>query len=512
MCRRDVTGLDSSGKVHAPRAIKGFPMVVSKSAGSAAGVRSRRSEAKTNAPDALDDFTAPRRSVEQRMADGKALRLQVPREDHAHYARAAKRKDPLLILQAQNRTRLQALVPVRFARMLASPFAYLRGSAAVMAADLAASPRTGLRVQACGDMHVSNFGLYASAERNLIFAINDFDETLPASWEWDLKRLAASATVAAQFLGGDAVDAEAAARKVTQEYRKHMRKYARMGRLETWYETIDATSMLASLSPDARVGAKRIMDKARGRTHQQVLGKIAELIDDQHRIVEEAPLIVRETHTSSGRPIAEALALFLQAYLESLSWDRRQLLSGYRIVDVARKVVGVGSVGTHCWVILMEGIDHGDPLFLQVKQAQASVLEPYFDNVLPFSDEGRRVVVGQRMIQGSPDIFLGWGEQDGMHFYVRQLRDMKGSMEFVPGETRVSRFIEYCGLCGWGLALAHAKSGDAAMIAGYIGKGEAMEAAIGRFSLAYAEQTQRDFDSLVRKAKAGKIQVASDRE
>ena len=487
-------------------------MVVSMSGGSAPGVRSRQGGAKATAPDPLADFTVPRRSVEQRIADGKALRLQVPREDHGHYARAARRKDPLLILQAQNRTRLQALVPVRFARMLASPFAYLRGSAAVMAADLASSPLTGLRVQACGDMHVSNFGLYASAERNLIFAINDFDETFPAAWEWDLKRLAASASVAAEFLGGDSADAEAAARMVAHAYRKHMRKYARMGCLETWYETIDATRMLASLSPDARIGAKRIMDKARGRTHLQVLGKMTELVNNQHRIIEEAPLIVRETHTATGRPIGEALGLFLQAYLESLTWDRRQLLSGYRIVDVARKVVGVGSVGPYCGVLLMEGTDGNDPLFLQVKQAQTSVMEPYFDNILPFSDQGRRVVVGQRMIQGSPDIFLGWGELDGTHFYVRQLRDMKGSMEFIPGVTRVSRFIEYCGLCGWSLALAHAKSGDAAMISGYIGKGEAMEAAIGAFSLAYAEQTRRDYDLLVRKAKAGKIPVASDRE
>jgi uncharacterized protein (DUF2252 family) len=464
------------------------------------------------AADPLENFTSPRRSVEQRIADGKALRLQVSREDHGHYMRNARRKDPLLILQAQNRTRLQALVPVRFARMLASPFAYLRGSAAVMAADLATSPLTGLRIQACGDMHVSNFGLYASAERNLTFAINDFDETFPAAWEWDLKRLAASASVAVEFLGGDTVDAEAAARMVVRAYRRHMRKYARMGVLETWYQTIDASSMLASLSPDARIGAKRIMNKARGRTHLQVLGKLTEVVNNEHRIIEEAPLIVRETHTATGRPIAEALGLFLQAYLGSLTWDRRQLLSRYRILDVARKVVGVGSVGTYCWVILMEGIDGNDPLFLQVKQAQRSVLEPYFKGILPFSAEGKRVVVGQRMIQGSPDIFLGWGELDGTHFYVRQLRDMKGSMEIIPGETRVSRFIEYCGLCGWGLALAHAKSGDAAMISGYIGKGEAMEAAIGAFSLAYAEQTRRDHDSLVRKAKAGKIQVASDRE
>ncbi|MBP7891874.1 MAG: DUF2252 domain-containing protein [Arenimonas sp.] len=460
--------------------------------------------------DALSGFTGPHRSIKQRFSDGKALRVKTARESHASFTPASRRAAPLSILQAQNRTRIQELVPVRMARMLASPFAFLRGSAAVMAADLAPSPVSGIDVQACGDMHVSNFGVYASAERNLVFSINDFDETFPGPWEWDLKRLAASAAVAARFLGGDAVAAENAAHETASAYRKHMREYADMGRLETWYTMIDSKTAIATLSKDARRQAERNLEKARNRTNLQVLGKMTELVDNQHRIIEIRPLIVRETHSTSGRPIADALSAAMQQYLESLSWDRRQLLSGYRIIDVARKVVGVGSVGTRCWILVLEGVDRNDPLMLQYKEAQASVLQPYLKTALPFADEGHRVVAGQRMIQASPDIFLGWGQIDKSHFYIRQLRDMKGGIELIPGKTRVSNFTEYCGLCGWALALAHAKSGDAAMISGYLGKIEVMDDAIGKFAMAYADQTDRDFEMLSIQAKAGKFQVASE--
>jgi uncharacterized protein (DUF2252 family) len=454
-------------------------------------------------------FTADRPTVKERYATGKALRAAIPRASHERFERSANNQDPVAIIEAQAKTRLQELVPVRHARMLTSPFAFLRGTAAVMAADLAATADTGLRVQACGDAHVSNFGVFASAERSLVFAINDFDETLPGAWEWDVKRLAASATVAARFLNGDKTDQQAATRAVVKSYRQHMHDYAEMGHLDTWYATMSAECVLAALSPKARARAQAVMEKATGRTHLQVLDKMTDLVNDQHRIVEQAPYIVHETHTEQGRPITDALGLFLASYMESLSYDRRQLLSRYQVIDVARKVVGVGSVGTRCWVILLRGVDAGDPLFLQVKEAQTSVLAPYFKDPLPYADEGRRVVVGQRLIQGSPDILLGWGQLDGIHFYVRQLRDMKGGVELMPGKTKLSNFNEYCGLCGWALALAHAKSGDAAMIAGYVGKSDEMDAAMARFSARCADQNERDFEAFQLAARKGRIAVGN---
>ncbi len=459
----------------------------------------------------LESFTAPRPSTAERLAAGKALRDKVPRKAQAQYKPSADRADPVSILEQQNLTRAQKLVPVRFARMLASPFAFLRGSAAVMAADLSTTPVSGVAVGACGDMHVSNFGVFASAERNLIFAINDFDEVHPGPWEWDLKRLAASAAVSVRFMGGDKEEAEAAARAVVRSYRKRMRRYAEMGFLQIWYDRIDERAVLDTLSPKARRNAEKVMDKARTKGHVAVLEKLTEEVGGEHRIIEEVPLIVRETHTDKGIPINEALDLMLRAYIESLSIDRRILLSRYRIIDSARKVVGVGSVGTGCWIVLLQGIDNEDPLFLQVKQAQASVLEPHVDHKLRFENQGRRVVVGQRLTQGSPDIFLGWGMiPDHGEFYVRQLADMKGSIKFnEDDEQDLDGFIEYCGLCGWALALAHAKSGDPAMIAGYCGNSEAIDEAIGKFAMAYAKQTDQDHEALDKARRSGRIRVAA---
>jgi len=447
-------------------------------------------------------------SVAERKAAGKALRDKVPHAQHAVYRPAPNRADPVALLQEQSRTRLQNLVPIRNARMLASPFAFLRGSAAAMAADLAPSPLTGLRVQANGDMHVANFGLFASAERNLVFGINDFDETLAGPWEWDLKRLAASAVVAVRFLGGDKALCEGATRAVVRSYRKRMRDYAEMGNLAVWYSCLDEASLLAALSPDARNVAERRIAKSRERGHLQVLEKMSELVDNQQRIIEQAPLIVRETHALGGRPIQEAVALTLKHYVASLPDDRKTLFARYRVVDVARKVVGVGSVGTRCWVLMLRGNSNDDPLFLQYKEAGASVLAPY-TKASRWACEGQRVVVGQRLIQGAPDIFLGWGvakEIDGSHFYVRQLRDMKGGAQFDP--KNVKTMPDYCKVCGWALALAHAKSGDSAAIAGYLGKSEGMDEAIAQFAFAYADQTERDFDTLVKAAKAKRIPVA----
>ena len=337
----------------------------------------------------LESFTAKRPSVEEHLAAGKALREKVPRADHARYHARPHREDPVAILERQNETRVQKLVPVRYARMLASPFAFLRGSAAVMAADLAGTPATGLFVKACGDMHVANFGVFASAERNLVFGINDFDEIHPGPWEWDLKRLAASAAVAARFMGGDKDEAADAARAIVRSYRKRIRRYAEMGYLEVWYDRIDDRAVLDTLSPKVRRRAERVLDKARAKGHVQVLDKLTEQVDGEHRIIENVPLIVRETHTEAGTPIDEALDRAAAALSRLAADDRRRLLSRYRIVDVARKVVGVGSVGTAAGWSCSRASMTDDPLFLQVKEAQPSVLAPYVDYKLPFDNQGQ---------------------------------------------------------------------------------------------------------------------------
>jgi uncharacterized protein (DUF2252 family) len=458
----------------------------------------------------LDKFTVPRPSVGERMAAGKALRDKLPREKHGEFRLHPKRQDPVSIIEEQAKTRLPFLVPIRHSRMLASPFAFLRGSAAVMSADLAHTPTTGITVQACGDMHVANFGVFASAERTLVFGINDFDETLPGPWEWDLKRLAASAVVCGRFLGANRALCEEGARAVVKSYRKRMREYAKMSYLDVWYARIDERDVLSASSATGGKRAKQIMAKAKTRGHLQVLDKMAELVGNQQRIIEIRPFIVRETHTESGRPIEEALGMFLENYFQSLADDRKVILGRYRILDVARKVVGVGSVGTRCWVILMEGNQSDDPLFLQVKQAEASVLASYAGAPGSYANNGQRVVVGQRIIQGAPDIFLGWGEVDGHHFYVRQLRDMKGGAELDPKTTLVESLPEYTALCGWALALAHAKSGDPAMLAGYLGKSEAMDEAVSRFASAYADQTERDHAALATAARQGRVPVATE--
>jgi len=458
-----------------------------------------------------DVFQAKRPSVAERLAAGKALRQRVPRTNHAAYESDG-RPDPIAILEKQNAERIQKLVPVRYARMLASPFSFLRGSAAVMADDLSRTPVTGLSVAACGDMHVANFGVYASAERNLVFAINDFDEVHPGPWEWDLKRLAASAAVAARFMGGDKAEAAEAAAACVQSYRRRMRRYAEMSYLEVWYDSIDEQRVLDALSPRVRRDAERTIAKARAKGHIRSLDKLTEMVGGEPRIVEDLPLVVRETHSDRGMPIRDAMDEMLGAYIESLSLDRRRLLARYRIIDAARKVVGVGSVGTACWVMLLQGVDENDPLFLQVKEAKRSVLAPYVSVPMGTTNEGQRVVVGQRATQGSPDIFLGWGEAEGKHFYIRQLADMKGSATFTEGDhDGVERLAEYCGLCGWALALAHAKSGDPAMIAGYCGTSGTLDEAIAKFAVAYARQTEQDFNTLDKARRSGRIKVAAER-
>jgi uncharacterized protein (DUF2252 family) len=460
----------------------------------------------------LNHFKSKQKTIEERFQLGKELRKKLPRIAQGEYRLVADRADPVSILEEQARTRLPDLVPIRYARMLTSPFAFLRGAAAIMAADLNANGETtGITVQACGDMHVANFGVFASAERNLIFGINDFDETFPGPWEWDLKRLVASIVASGRFLGADKDLCRESVMEAVGTYRKKMKEYAYMGNMELWYSTINAKDVLKALNPSARKGADRIMSKARQRTHMQVLGKMTDLVDDKYRLKVNAPFIVRETHTQAGRPIEEALGLLLESYFKSLAHDRKMLLSHYRIVDVARKIVGVGSVGTRCWLIFLTGNNSNDPLFLQVKEAQPSVLDLYLKEPR-HTNHGRRVVEGQRLIQGAPDIFLGWGELDGIHFYVRQLRDMKGGVEFDPKTVKIENLPQYASLCAWALALAHAKSGDAAMIAGYAGNSEELDEAMVNFAFAYADQTEKDFDALVAAAKNGKIKVADEAE
>jgi len=457
----------------------------------------------------LSHFQSKLPSVEERLTAGKALRKKHPHSKLGDYKPLAKRVDPVAILEKQGKTRLPDLVPIRYARMLTSPFAFLRGAAAIMAQDLAASSKpTGIMVQACGDMHISNFGVFASAERNLVFGINDFDETLPGPWEWDLKRLVASMVAGGRFLGANSKQIEDSVRESVYSYRKRMKEYAQMGQMALWYDTIKEDDILDVLSPSARKGAEKIMAKAKQATHMQVLGKLTDLVDEKFRLKVNAPFIVRETHTQAGRPIEEALGIFLDSYFLSLSDDRKNLLSHYRISDVARKVVGVGSVGTRCWIIYLTGRNADDPLFLQVKQAETSVLDPHASRSI-YKTQGQRVVAGQRLIQGAPDIFLGWGEFDGFQFYVRQLRDMKGGLEMDPDKVKVKNMPQYCSLCAWALALAHAKSGDAAAISGYIGNGDELADAMVRFAFAYGDQTIKDHQALVAAGKSGRVKVAT---
>jgi len=450
----------------------------------------------------IDSFLFKRHSVSERLAAGKALRKQVPRSAQATYDPRSDRPDPIEILEQQAATRIPKLGPVRYGRMLTNPFAFLRGAAAIMASDLSPLPITGSPVMACGDAHVKNFGVYASAERNLIFAINDYDEVYVAPWEWDLKRLAASAFVAAQFLGGDKEQCEEVARECVRSYRERIFRYAEKGYMEVWHDRIDERAVLESLTPKARRIAYDCIDKVR---HIRPLEKLTEQANGKHRFIEDVPLIEHLARSEGGTPTKLFLDRLLKGYIDSMTYDRKVLLSRYQLVDYARKVVGVGSVGTRCWVLLLQGVDDTDPLFLQVKEAQQSVLAPYVGIKLPFDHQGRRVVVGQRLTQGSPDILLGWGRADERDFYFRQLSELKGGAALESLET----LPDYCGMCGWALALAHAKSGDAARIAGYCGKSDALDEAIGKFAMSYAKQTEQDYEAFVKAKRAGRIRAAT---
>jgi uncharacterized protein (DUF2252 family) len=423
-------------------------------------------------------------------------RRQVPRSSLGVWEPPADRPDPVDVLRRQERHRIVELLPIRHQRMSASPFAFLRGAAAVMARDLAGSPTTGLRVQACGDAHALNFGIFASPERRLVFDVNDFDETLPAPFEWDVKRLAASLVVAGRGRSFTTGDCGVAAQAAAETYRTRMRAFAAMGHLDVWYAHIEVHDLLKLLdSAQARKLGGKAVRKAQQATSLGALDKLTHVVDGRRRIIDSPPLV---DHV----PMRVHAARVASRYISSLPQDRRALISRYRVVDWARKVVGVGSVGTDDGVVLALGDSDDDPLFLQVKEAEASVLEP-FAGASAYANHGQRVVEGQRLMQAASDIFLGWTTIDGRHYYVRQLRDMKGS---IPVEKlTASELVDYARACGAVLARAHSRSGDPVAIAAYLGGGDVFERAISRFALAYADQTARDHQRILKAMHSGKL-------
>jgi len=458
---------------------------------------------------------APQLTVQERIARGKAARSEVPRSRHAEYEAPADRADPIDLLEVQARTRVPELVPIRYGRMLVSPFTFYRGAAKIMAHDLAGTPRSGLTVQCCGDAHLSNFGVFASPERRLVFDINDFDETLPGPWEWDVKRLAVSMLIAARDNGYGVKDQDQIVLDTVSQYRDAMRTFAGMETLAVWYAHMEIESVLARFAPQIkRRMVKRTeaaMAKAHTRDNMSAFSKLTERIDGRIQIVDQSPLIVPLAALLPADERDEQFARLeglLLEYRRSLDHDRRNLLDQFRLVDFARKVVGVGSVGTRAWIALLFGRDHADPLFLQLKEAEASVLEEHTGHS-EFANHGQRVVTGQRLMQASSDIFLGWlrvpAGFDGVarDFYGRQLKDWKGSAEIE--EMVPAGMATYGRVCGWTLARAHARSGDRIAIAAYLGGGNTFDRAILAFAKAYADQNERDYQALVEAVRTGRI-------
>ena len=494
----------------------------------------------------MEQMKVKHASVEERAARGKQARREASPANHAEWRPAADRPDPIALLEEQNARREPDLVPVRHGRMMVSPFTFYRGAARIMAADLRSTPRADLAVQLCGDAHLSNFGAFASPERQLLFDLNDFDETLPGPFEYDVKRLAASVAIAARNNGFSKEDERTATRSVTRAYREAMAEFAQMRVMDIWYAHLNEQGMLAALramaaepapsakkatakkgkqakaakqqarEAKARRAAERASelrmqqtaDKARTRDSLQALSKLAEFVDGRYRIVSQPPIVVpaRELYAYYGMSVDEvqhAVHQEFREYRATLQSDRRHLLEKFELVDVARKVVGVGSVGTRAFIVLLQGRDEQDPLFLQVKEATTSVLEDH----LPRSrhQPGSRVVHGQRMMQAASDIFLGWtkGVQDGRFLYWRQLRDMKGSADV---EAMVPFGLEfYARQCGWTLARAHARSGDPVAIAAYLGKNDKFDVAIADFSERYADQNERDYEAFIEAIESGRL-------
>jgi uncharacterized protein (DUF2252 family) len=469
--------------------------------------------AKQPPPQKVLHFTAA-----ERAARGRAARAEAPRTSHSA-VEVAPGRDPVALVDADTPYRVQELVPIRYGRMLVSAFTFYRGAAMLMANDLVATPRSGLNVQLCGDAHCSNFGGFASPERTLVFDLNDFDESHPGPFEWDVKRLATSFEIAGRDRGFSDADRQAAVLAVTRSYRESMRSFAEMRNLDLWYSRLDVTDLAARIKAerDKKVAKnlERGVAKAQTKDSMKAFAKLTHVVDGEPRIISDPPLIVpvEDMEDIAGRDpeaIVNEIRELLRIYRRSLQGDRRHLLEGYRFVDLARKVVGVGSVGTRCWIALFLGRDEGDPLFLQIKEAGPSVLEPYLGRSR-FKNSGQRVVEGQRLMQASSDIFLGWlhvkAGFDGRarDFYVRQLWDWKASADL---ETILpSGLLLYAQACGWTLARAHARSGDRVAIAAYLGQGDVFDRAIAEFAVGYADVNQRDYETLVAAAKSGRIPV-----
>ena len=462
------------------------------------------------------DSECGRLTPAERAARGKAARAAVPRDSHGVFDPPSDRPDPLTLLEQQAKTRVPELVPIRWGRMMVSPFTYYRGAALPMASDLATTPASGLTVQACGDAHLSNFGIFGSAERRLMFDVNDFDETLPGPWEWDVKRLAASLEVAGRNNGFPVKQRREIVLAAVARYRMAMREFASMTNLDVWYAHADVTELRAQFDTQLRARQRKELDKglakAYTRDSMQELVKLTRMVDGRPRIISDPPLLVPfdellpvETDRTS---MEEELIGLIASYRRTLATDRKYLLEQFRFCDMARKVVGVGSVGTRCWIVLMLGRDETDPLFLQVKEAEASVLSRFL-GASKYTNQGQRVVAGQRLMQASSDIFLGWQRiQAGLDgrtrdFYVRQLRDWKYSVEIAL--LRPEGLQMYGSLCGWTLARAHARSGDRIAIASYLGGSDVFDRAIARFAPAYADQNERDHQALLDAVKSGRI-------
>jgi uncharacterized protein (DUF2252 family) len=440
---------------------------------------------------------------DERRAAGKALRNIIPRSSHAAWSPAPDRPDPVGLLEESNSTRLASLVPIRYGRMLTSSFAFLRGSAAIMAHDLSQTPTTGLLVQACGDAHLSNFGLYATPERREVFDVNDFDETLPGPWEWDVKRLITSIVVAARHNSFPEAVSRQAALKGAQMYREHMGVYATMRHLDVWYSRVTVENVLKRVRPGDRATLSREIEKARRRTSVHIFPKLTTESKGQYTIKDDPPLIV---HLDDG-VLADTLRELVEGYVTPLSDDRQVLLSRYHVLDLAQKVVGVGSVGTRCYVVLLLGDDSNDPLFLQIKEAQASVLERYL-GASHYSNHAQRVVCGQRLVQAASDIFLGWTRIGSTDYYIRQLHDRSLSPSIESMEAR--DFIAFAGLCGWVLARAHARSGDPAQMSSYLGRNDMFDQAVTSFAMTYANQVEQDYTALVAAVRSGRIPAQTE--
>ena len=457
-----------------------------------------------------------RLTVPERQELGRSARTRLPRSSLANYAPARDRPDPLALLESQAATRVAELVPIRYGRMLASPFSFYRGAALIMASDLATEPHTELQVQLCGDAHLSNFGLFASPERNLVFDIDDFDETLPGPWEWDIKRLLASLAVAGRSNGFDAPACEHAVRAGAEGYRQQMHRLAAMRELDVWYaHTFVNRALEAGVDPTFGRQIRRTAAKARSRDHLQAQAKLTHLVDGHRQLASDPPLLV-PIHELVGDAEATAherqMSALIGTYLQSLEPHLRLLFSRFGYVGMARKVVGVGSVGTRVWIVLSLGRDDEDPLLMQVKEAQPSVLEGY----LPpsgYSNAGQRVVIGQRRMQAASDILLGWLHDVGpdgheCDYYVRQLRDWKGSADVELMTPTV--LADYGRSCGEVLARAHARTGDRIAIAAYLGKGDAADRALARFAATYADQNERDYEALRAAVESGRVMAEYD--